>query len=247
MPALPPLPPRLSGRPFGVDDRGRPLNRTKGPIVRAIVEYFLQYVGEQAAQNLPAGLTAGERQTRIESARRTALETLVRRLNLAISDPAYHITSEYLLNEGNSYSAGVNVFFVEYCREISGDPRFHFNTGAHGIPGIVHLARPLSPRSLYSLFPRFAAKVADTDFRVATVTDNSAVIEWYDTRERPHLPEALLRLFWYVACQYTQGILAAIPQILWKQPLAQVEEIRCLLNGDDHCEWRVTWQVREAR
>jgi hypothetical protein len=40
-PGLPLLPAHMAGRPFGIDEEGKPVGRTKGSIVRSTVDYML--------------------------------------------------------------------------------------------------------------------------------------------------------------------------------------------------------------
>ncbi len=245
---LAPLPATMAGRPFGSDEAGRPLNRTRGNIVAATVAYMLECVGQHVAQSPPAAASAGEREARIAQARADALAQLVARLNAAISDPRYHVTADYLFKEGNSYSVEFDAFLSEICRDISGDTRFHFNRGARSISAsVLQLARPLSLRQVYSLLPRFAAKFAATEFRVGRVTANSAVIQWYAAADLARLPPAIHRLFLEYSCQYIQGTFSAIPQVHSGLPPAGVREIRCYLRGDECCEWEFTWQAPARR
>ncbi len=228
----------MRGRPYGVDDTGRPLNRTKGPIIRGTIEYLLECVARRAATTAPAGIPLTQH---VAEAQAHARAELIRRLNAVIGDPNYQVTLEYLLTEGNSYSVEFNTFFAEICRELAGDPDFHFNTGARGLPSILHLARPLSPKQVYNLIPRLSAKVADTDLRVSAITDTYACIRWYPHKDHALLPPDLHRTFDYTACRYSQGIFSTVPTVLWNQPNATIEELHCVLNGADYCEWKVTW------
>jgi hypothetical protein len=49
----------MVGRPFGSDEAGRPVGRTKGSFVRATVEYMLECVAQRAAAALPPDAQAG--------------------------------------------------------------------------------------------------------------------------------------------------------------------------------------------
>ena len=205
-PNLPPLPERMVGRPFGVDEAGRPLNRSTGSIVCSAVETMLEWVGQRAAAALPPETSAAQRAYQAEQARASALEQLVQRLNFAIADPNFYVTTEYLLNEGNRYSVEFDVFVSEICRQLSGDPRFHFHRGTKSIPAAIRrLGRPLPLRQVYNTLPRFAAKMADTDFRVVKATATAATIQWHAARDLAQLPPSLRRIFLDSGCQYIQG------------------------------------------
>ena len=241
---LPPLPSRMEGRPFGRDEDGRPINRTKGPIIRATVQYMLDCVGQRVAQSLPPEVSAEERAARISQAKDAAFTELVERLNAAIPDPHYHVTGDYVLNEGHNYSVEFNTFLSEICRELSGEPDFHFNCGVMSVPSMIAtLARPLSLSQIYNILPRFAAKYASTDWRVIRVTSNSAVIQWHGARDLELLPPALHPVFLYLSCRFISGTLASVPQVHSGLAMATVREAQCHLSGGACCEWEFEWQT----
>jgi hypothetical protein len=192
----------MAGRPFGFDEAGRPVGRTKGSFIRATVGYMLECVAQRAVAAVPSLGEAGasERTEQMAGAmaqaKAEAIEQLLTRLNAAIPDPRYHVTADYLMNEGHIYSVEFDTFLSHICRELSGDPRFHFNRGTRSIPAfVVLLSRPFSLSQTYRMVPRFTAKLADTDLRVGTVTPTSAVILWHSERDLARLPEALHPLF----------------------------------------------------
>ncbi len=236
------LPATMAGRPYGIDEMGRPLNRTKGNIVASTVSYMLECVERRAAQSLPPELSAAEREAGLAQARAGAMSQLVARLNAAIADPHYHVAADYLMNEGHNYSVELDVFLSEICRDLSGDARFHFNSGARSISAaVLQLARPFSLRQVYGVLPRFAAKFAATEFQVSRVTANSATIQWYATNDLAQLPPALHRLFLDYSCQYIQGAFSSIPQVHSGLPPADIRDLHCQLHGDAYCEWEFTW------
>ncbi|HEY73611.1 MAG: hypothetical protein DRI81_14765 [Chloroflexi bacterium] len=241
---LPPLPARMEGRPFGRDENGQPINRTKGNIIRATVEYMLECVARRAEQSLSPGASDEERAVHIAQARDAALSELVERLNGAIPDPHYHVTGDYVLNAGNNYSVEFNTFLSEICRELSGEPDFHFDCGARSIPAVIlALGRPLSLSQVYNILPRFSAKYASTDMRVIRASSNSAVIQWRGARDLELLPPALHPAFLYLSCRFISGTLASIPQAHSGLAMASVKETQCHLNDDTCCEWKFTWQA----
>ncbi len=245
---LPPLPSRMEGRPFGRDENGQPINRTTGNIIRATVEYMLDCVEKRVVQGLPVEMSAPERAAQIAHARDAALRELVERLNAAIPDPHYHVSGDYVLNEGNNYSVEFNTFLSEICRELSGEPDFHFNCGAMSVPSmIVALARPLSLSQVYNLLPRFATKYASTDWRVIRVTSNSAIIQWHGARDLELLPPSLHPAFLYLSCRFISGTLASVPKAHSGLAMATVEETQCHLNDDGCCEWEFAWQTPRPR
>ena len=244
-----PLPEKMSGRPYGKDENGHPLNRTKGVTVRATVEYAVQCVADRAARDLPADMDSKTRAERINQARAGALNEIIGRFNSAISDPAYHLTESYLYNEGNSYSVEFDLFMSVICAEVSQDPAFDFHRGSQSISeAIARLARPLPLKQVYTLIPRFATWFAATDFRVERINSNSAVIQWRCESDLNQLRPDQHYTFIEYSCQFIQGTMASIPNKLNPHAsYAQVTELRCQLNGDECCEWEFTWDEEQPR
>ncbi len=247
-PETSPLPATMVGRPFGFDEGGRPVGRTRGSFIRSTVEYMLECVAQRTAAALPSsGETAasedeGKMAGAVEQAKAAALGQLLDRLNSAITDPRYHVTADSLMNEGNSYSVEFDTFLSHICRELSGDSRFYFNRGARGVPSSVALlSRPFSLSQTYRMLPRFAAKLSDIDIRVGAVTATSAVVQWEGEKHLAMLPEPLHRPFTELVCQNVQGALASLPNLHSGLPMAKVKELRCKLRGDAYCEWEFTW------
>ena len=253
-PVLRSLPATMVGRPFGTDEAGRPVGRTKGSFIRATVEYMLECVAQRTLSALPPHEQSGAAERgdsgaeAVAQAKAAALEQLINRLNATIPDPRYHVTVDYLLNEGNIYSVEFDAFLSHICRELSGDPRFHFNRGTRSIPAsLALLSLPFSLSQTYSMLPRFTAKLADTDLRVGKVTRTSAVVEWHAEKDLERLPEALHPLFTELACQMAQGSLASIPRVHSGLPMAKVKELRCRSRGDAYCEWEFQWEKPARR
>jgi two-component system sensor histidine kinase/response regulator len=242
----------MAGRPFGSDESGRPVGRTKGSFIRATVEYMLECVAQRTVATFASlgELDAPERTDQmagaIAQAKGEALEQLLTRLNAAIPDPGYHVTVDYVMNEGHTYSVEFDTFLSHICWELSGDPDFHFNRGARSIPAsVVLLSRPFSLSQTYRMLPRFTAKLADTDLRVGKVTTTSAVIQWHSEKDLARLPQALHPVFIELACQMAQGALASIPHLHSGLPMAKVQELHCRLRGDAYCEWELTWAATQ--
>jgi signal transduction histidine kinase/HPt (histidine-containing phosphotransfer) domain-containing protein len=241
---LPPLPPRLVGRPFGADETGRPIRQARGSSIVAAIEQMRTCLVQQALQTLPPGTPPQECATCIARTGAEALDQLVERLNAAIPDPQYHVSAEYLLDETHAYSHEFNLFVNEYASEISGDAHFFFNRGLRSIPAsYVYIGRPLSLAQVYSLLSRLTVRVSDADIRTLYTTATSAVLQWAPHRQFAALPPDLHQRYAYMACQAYQGTFAAIPQVHSGLPLAKVREIHCLLHGDDFCQWEFSWQM----
>jgi PAS domain S-box-containing protein len=245
---LPPLPPHMAGRPFGADEKGQPIRQANGASILGVIAQMQDWVGQQAAQRVPDGAGAAERQAAIAQAREVALSQLVERLNAAIPDRATHVTREYLLNGDHYYSHEFNLYANELAREICGDPEFYYHRGLRSIPvSLVHLARPLSLTQTYSLLPGLAAKVTQTDVRTVVTTADSAVLQWHPGRQFEEMPAAIHRHYMRMACRAYQGAYAAIPSVHSNLPPARIKELHCLLHGDPYCEWEFTWEAVKPR
>ena len=86
-------------RPFGQDPKGEKIRDVSGMTVRAYVEYL------QETMTRTKGREAGD----------LALQDLPRLLNERITDPAYHVTPEFLQNPWNSYSYEFVMYLAEFC------------------------------------------------------------------------------------------------------------------------------------
>jgi hypothetical protein len=244
---LPPLPPVMQGRPFGVSESGKPIKHVRGTLVRGSVEQMQDFLAQRLAAELPAGLSAEEKQARLAEARNAALAQLVERLNAAIAEPAYRISASYLLEEANVYSEEFLMFTDALAAQICGDRDFAFHRGMRSIPAsVVTLARPFSVRQVYNLLPRFTAMVTNDDVRSISTTSNSAVIQAHAAKMLGELPPAMQRRFIHAVCQSYQGAFMMVPRALLGLPLAHVKETRCALHGDAYCEWEFSWQTKES-
>src|SRR5690606_22455504 len=164
---------RMLGRPFGLDEDGKPIDHGSGKLVVAAIRYLQECVEQTKRRELPESMDDAGRAAAIEQAKTGAVSELVQMLNAAIDDPRYHVTSEYLLNESHNYSYEFRLFVNEYCRILSGDPDFFFNCGARSIPAaVVLLGKPLGVRGAFSVIPRFTAKFVKTDIRVVRTEAN---------------------------------------------------------------------------
>lgn len=239
---LPPLPSHMVHRPFGENEDGKAILDVKGPGICSTINYMLTCVEQRTRALLPPETTEAAQKAQVEAARNAALNELVDRLNAAIPDGRYHVTQEYLLDDGHSYSYEFDIFLSVYCQELAGDERFFFNTGIHMIPpAIALLARPFSMRQTYNAVPRFAARFASVDLQVVKVENSSATIQWY-CRTGQELPAGVRSWHVHNFCQSLQGVLASLPKAIAGQPLAEVREVSCQARGDACCEWEFTWQ-----
>jgi signal transduction histidine kinase/class 3 adenylate cyclase len=220
--------PFMEFRPFGVDEQGKKIDDVGGVAVKANVEHLAKCV---ARTN---GADAGKR----------AIEELCRLLNGRISDPAYHVTPEFLGNHWNSYGAEFVAYLREFCIILSGDPEFSFKVGReqHLALMIQILARPFSLRQIYNTVPYFSAKFAKGALtETVKATSRYAIIRRKFT-ERTNLQYGPYRKRCAdLICQAFKGTLIATPEQVHHLPPATVRDRTCIANGDEWCEWEVTW------
>ncbi|HKN85634.1 MAG TPA: response regulator [Nitrospiraceae bacterium] len=221
--------PFMEYRPFGVDERGEKVTDVSGMIVLDNVEFLQESIAR--AGGGPAGLQA--------------VEELSRLLNQRIRDSAYHVTPVFLKNVWNSYSYEFVSFLREFCRELSGDPQFHFNVGRekHISPLIQTLGRPFPLAQIYRMYPYFAEKYAkgSIECSLGELTDHSAIL-------RLKFTERTLRQFGLYrkacarqACESAKGRISMVPARLHHLPPATVTDRSCIAHGDEWCEWEVVW------
>ena len=105
--------PFMEFRPFGRDQNGDKIRDISGTIVKANVENLEACVSRNGDPQAAARAT----------------QELCRLLNERLHDSEYHVTPKFLNNIWNSYSYEFVCYVREFCQQLSGDPRFHFNTG----------------------------------------------------------------------------------------------------------------------
>jgi signal transduction histidine kinase len=241
------LPAKMITRPYGLDERGRPIKRVRGDLVRLALEYTRQKYGEYLAATLPADLSSAERAERIRTAQDQAIAEIIDRLNATMPEPRYRVTLEYLMTNGNNYSGEFDAYLNTICAEYAHDPLYDFHRGMRSIPAaILPIMRPLPLRQVYNLLPRFSAKFVDTDMRVIEIGKNTARLQWRFTSEE-HMPAHLHALYKKLCCQFAQGAYAALPTLHSGLPNAAIREISCITWGDECCEWEFTWETRKPR
>jgi hypothetical protein len=226
--------PFMEFRPFGKNERGDMIRDISGAIVKANVAHL------EACVNRSSGPEAAER----------AVQDLCRLLNERVRDPAYHVTPTFLRNIWNSYSYEFVCYTREFCERLSGDPRFHFNTGRHQhITAVTRiLGQHLSVAQILSMYAFFVQKYASRDvveIRSDHATDRSITI-------RLKLTELAFRQFGpyrkrcaEMVCQSAHGALIGLPERIHGLPPASAMHRACMVNGDEWCEWDITWSPVE--
>ncbi|MBA2253202.1 MAG: hypothetical protein H0W13_10975 [Nitrospirales bacterium] len=210
-------------RPFGVDERGGKITDVSGVIVLDNVEFLKECVTPSGTDGAS---TAGH-----------VVEELCRLLNQRIRDSAYHVSPVLLHNVWNSYSYEFVSFLREFCRQLSGDPRFHFNVGRgkHISPLMQTLGRPFSVAQIYRMYPYFAEKYTKGSTRcsVEEVTDHSAILRMKFTDRTLHQFGSYRKACAYQACESIKGRLSMIPASVHHLPAATVKDRSCIAQGDE--------------
>jgi signal transduction histidine kinase len=220
-------------QPFGKGPDGRMIHDLSGVAIKAAVERLEVVVTRRH------GPEAG----------RQAVEEHVRRLNARIPDGAYRVTADFLKNPWNGYSAEFGAFNGQFTLDISGDPHFNFGMGREIPPIIQVLGRPFSVPQIYKMSAYFSQRYGKDSFLVdaVSVSGQSAVM-------RMSFSERMCRHFGpyrrgcaYLWCEAVKGYLTGVPEQFHHRSPAVVEDQRCIAEGDEYCEWNVTWSVKNRR
>ena len=227
--------PFMEFRPFGTDERGEKIRDSSGVVIRSNVEYL-----EMCISQKEGAAAAAE-----------AIQTLCERLNARIRDPVYHVTPQLLRNEWRSYSYEFSAYLRELCKQLSGDPHFHFNMAREVIisPVIQVLGRPFSLQQIYRMYPHFSEKYAKgvCEFGVGEVTDRSAVLKIRFTERGRRQLGPYLKACAANVCDQCKGGMSAVPAKVHGLPVATVKDRSCMVNGDEWCEWEFTWSPSRRR
>ncbi len=225
--------PYMIFRPFGKDLQGRTIQDVSGITVRANVEYLEEIVTKkQGTDAVP-----------------DVLDQLVNLLNRRIRDRTYHVTIEFLKNPWNSYSYEFVMFLSEFCVQLSGEDRFHFNLGRSKFlsPIIQILGRPFSITQIYRLFPYFVEKFTKGALKpsVVSVTNGHAVmrLEFSDS-SIDQFGEYLYGCAERV-CQTTKATIAEVPRRMFGKKPSVIQDTCCIAEGAPYCEWEFRWEPQE--
>jgi len=237
-PNLPPLPQLKISHPYGMDENGQPIKELNGLFLRVTIDFMLMTVARQTAENVPAGMKVEEA---VAQAQSSAMKRLLERVNQSLPE-SHQLTRESLLGLGYS-SFDLGTVVRESCREVAGVPHFFFHQGYAVVQSVAYLLRALSIQQVFNVVPRFASKFGDADVRVISESASSAILRWYPDSIYKHSSPETYQHAIHMTCQTVQGSMAYIPPLMADLPPARVREIRCVLHGDEYCEWEFTWQV----
>jgi PAS domain S-box-containing protein len=245
-PELPPLPPYMAGRPFGLDEAGRPIRQVTGDLVAAIIEHLETCVTRRALDTLEPSLPGPEREARLQQARSEALQDLTARLNRAIPDSRYHVTPERLRRRGHfSFEFLAHVAYL--AKTLSGEADFYRQSGiAIFTPVVKFVIRALPLHEVFRALPRLAQAFAGSRVEYVRGTANSAVIRWWPAPEVTRLDVATRAHFIHQSAQGTLGVLYALPVVHSGLPPAEVEISRGGPPEGEYVEFRCRWQASLA-
>jgi signal transduction histidine kinase/DNA-binding response OmpR family regulator len=216
--------------PFGTNERGEKIRYVSGVVVRGNVDCLQECITRAA------GAEVGER----------AVQELCRLLNERLRDPEYHVTPELLKNVWNSYGTEFISYLREFCVILSKDPMFSFNVGReqHIARWIQVLARPFPLSQLYEMFSYFMDKMGRgyAECEAVMVTNGRAILRRKFTAEAYQQMGPYRKRCAELACQAVKGAIVAVPKKVHDLPFfADVKDRTCIVNGDEWCEWEVTW------
>ena len=235
----------MTYQPFGMDENGDRIEDWNGQVIVGSIEYMMECVSQRVEKEVAPKMGVEKARLLGEQAAEQAVNELIERLNGAIRDKRFHVSREYLMNEGNYYSYEFRQYLIEYATLISGDENFSFNRSYKSIrSSAVRLFRPFSLRQIYTLLSPIMGRYTDSwEIKVVKTSKNSATIQmWvmakYKERAGPYLHACNEN-----DCLGMQGVLSAIPPA-WNPdwPSAAIVEKKCLLWGDECCEWDFVWQ-----
>ena len=237
-----PLPRQMTGRPFGQDGHGHAISEVRGSTVGMLLHYLERRAEHFARQQYGSAAFAEDARTEISYAGSRARNELIRRLNEAIVDPAYHVTAESLKQASLGYSYEFFVYAVTFCQEILNDEHFAYNwIPQMGIPTGWIAYTGLGLGHVYSSLPFLIRFMAHVRLQCERVSNTQVVVRQYvpdDFREVPPVVAARLIVF---TKDMMAGLLSELPRIHANLPPAEVIERKDLLRGDPYSEWEVTW------
>lgn len=222
--------PFMQFRPFGKDLDGTVIRDMTGVSIRSNVEFLEEYLTETQGPAVGA----------------MAVEELVRRLNARIPDQAYHVTSKFLRNPWTSYSNEFTAYLVDFCIELSADPDFQFKMGrAKLIPPIMQtLMRPFSVKAIYNGATRWIQHYAKNsyDLQGIEVTDGYALLQMTLKERALEQFGPYRRACAEIWCHALKAGVSIVPEKVHHLGPASMIDRKCMVEGDDCCEWEVRWE-----
>jgi hypothetical protein len=242
--ALPPLPPRLLGPPYGFGPDGKPIRYAQGTLIVPLIKLIGEMARQQAAAQLPATLSPTERRARLAEAEVTVLAQWLARLNAALPKPLPPFTLADLNNLGNSYSEEFLTHAYWQAQAVLNEPQFFFKIGVHVAQSLAYLVRPFGLEQGYRFLPSITSRLTEIRLEAVDVRPGYAHIRWLGCQNFDRIPEPVRPHYIYATCQGLMGVLANMPYN-HGGPFATWRELQCKLDGAPHCEWEFTWPVAE--
>jgi hypothetical protein len=220
--------------PFGRDERGEKIRDISGVVVMANVDYLEDCITKTA------GPEAG----------RQAVEELCRRLNDRLRDPAYHVNRAFLKNPWHSYSYEFVCYLREIGKRLSSDPLFVLHTAMvkHISPHIQVLCRPFPMQQIYRMTQKLAGYFSKgIVVEVQSAQEGQAVVrmKFSDRAYRQFGPYR--KACTDLSCQSAKGGLMVLPKQVHGLPVATVEDLSCMVAGDEWCTYEISWAPRTPR
>jgi hypothetical protein len=222
--------------PFGEDKQGVPIEDISGALIKGKLEYLEAYVSRLS------GPQAGAQ----------AVNELCRLLNERVPDPHFHVTPAFLRNVWHSYSYEFTSYFRLFCARLAGSPpNYHFNSAREKQlpPTIAALAKPFPTSQIFQKFPYFADKYARglVKCEARSVAEDSAILRMKLTERATQQVGSYLRSCADISCQTTKGLLSSVPERIHGMPAAVIRDRTCMGEGDEWCEWEISWQPESGR
>jgi signal transduction histidine kinase/DNA-binding response OmpR family regulator len=208
----------------------------------------IQFMQEQVALKYKeADSTASitEMEKRRVQAHRESLDKLAQHLSIV----KFTASPESLLDPTMFYTQNDWLQIMEYCQNISGDTHFFFHYGARHTP--VHIKDyvakwPVRPEHLFrrisNTFPNLNEWEVES-FWIVDAISQSALVRWRSSIIASVPVDN--RVHWIkTMCQIYQGMFSTLPTQanLIIGETAEVNEIHCLSEGADWCEWQFIWR-----
>ncbi len=237
--AFEPLPAKMTRAPFGRDASGKPIGELTADVVILLIEHMEQAVIARARQ---AHAGAADVEAQVAAARAAAVTELISRLNAAIDDPTLEVTDRSLRTYGNRYSHEFAIYVARFAEEIAQTPQFAYDWAiSMDVPLARFLVRALTVRQVYLTLPRLLSRFSTVQLSSRQTGEREAVVRYTLPPTIQDLPAPTVRYACASTEQLLRGVLAAIPRIHSKLPLANVETLHFATPAEPYIEWRVRW------
>ncbi len=216
-------------RPFGKEATGEPINDMTGVSIRENVNYLEEFVSRER------GAEAGT----------LVAEELVRRLNERIPEPAYRVTSEFLMSGSTGYSNEFVAYLVEFCIDLSKDPDFQQHVGERLVPDwLIRIMRFFSIRQIYNSADKWVGFYNKSSYFLEKIqiSTQSVTIRLRLTKRTEEQFGEYRKSCGRIWCNAIKYGIASVPKRVYDLPSARIDDHSCIAKGQEFCEWRFTWE-----